>query len=219
MLFLHHMSVRLCNTCLKRSLQLWKFQKPSRHIFTISALWSHYKTLRVKQNATKEEIKAAYIELTKKHHPDAKSLNDSDTQEFLKVSFMFYIGSADILLDFQVSQSNRGHIKIIQQYGNKPEFSTVSLKKHRFLYIFVFFYQITEAYKILSDSSSRTRYDITSFGMSHDFNRFSSGEYELPKDRSEWSQWFYEKLLPLIRMSNNLTSICIFRLQKKENGG
>lgn len=44
--------------------------------------WNHYQTLGIKMDAKPEEIKAAYIKLSKLHHPDKSS--NKTSEEFIK---------------------------------------------------------------------------------------------------------------------------------------
>jgi DnaJ-class molecular chaperone len=50
---------------------------------------NHYKTLRVKRNATQQEIKESYYSLSKKYHPD-KSM-DGDAEKFKVISNAYEI--------------------------------------------------------------------------------------------------------------------------------
>ncbi|CAK8684437.1 unnamed protein product [Clavelina lepadiformis] len=62
------------------------------HIFR---RWNHYKTLGVLPSATYVEIKAAYIELSKVHHPDVQAqpgqTNNTNADDFIKVKEAFEV--------------------------------------------------------------------------------------------------------------------------------
>ena len=67
--------------------QIWNI----RTFTNSSYLLNHYDVLGVKQSASKEEIKNAYIKLSKIYHPD-KLLQDYksfDAKDFLKVYYIY----------------------------------------------------------------------------------------------------------------------------------
>lgn len=47
---------------------------------------NHYKTLKISQDASAQEIKSAYFTLSKKCHPDTHEGNKGKTQEFIKIN-------------------------------------------------------------------------------------------------------------------------------------
>lgn len=47
---------------------------------------NHYKTLKISQDASIQEIKSAYFALSKKCHPDTIKSNKEKTQEFIKIN-------------------------------------------------------------------------------------------------------------------------------------
>nr|XP_002121827.1 dnaJ homolog subfamily C member 4 [Ciona intestinalis] len=96
--------------------------------FFSSNLPTHYDTLGINPTASKEEIKAAYIELSKKYHPD----------------------------------------RIAQDKSTKEETTD--------------FLQISQAFNVLSNETSRKMYDLELFKTSATINRFSSGEYKLHRE-------------------------------------
>lgn len=60
---------------------------------SVRFLQNYYDVLGLKRNATKAEIKNAYIESTKKHHPDRN--NSSSSEKFLKVQEAYKVLSND----------------------------------------------------------------------------------------------------------------------------
>lgn len=64
-----------------------------RH-FSVSPLLlkNHYETLGVNRDASQKEIKKAFYELSKKHHPDMNPGNDKESAEmFSMVSFFILL--------------------------------------------------------------------------------------------------------------------------------
>lgn len=76
-----------------------------RAVHCSSFLFNHYDVLGVKPDATKEEIKRAYIELSKVYHPDKllKDYNDSATNDFLQVLILFYDLLYSICIDHLIT--------------------------------------------------------------------------------------------------------------------
>lgn len=56
------------------------------------------------------------------------------------------------------------------------------------------FLKIAEAYEVLSNASSRREYDYKTFGMSSQYNRFESGEYNIPLYDSPERKMRYEQM-------------------------
>ncbi|CAG2230928.1 unnamed protein product [Mytilus edulis] len=60
---------------------------------------NHYANLKIKPNASVKEIKEAYINLTKEHHPDSNLNDNANHDQFLKIS-----ESYQILIDLKKRQ-------------------------------------------------------------------------------------------------------------------
>ncbi|XP_076095641.1 uncharacterized protein LOC143066708 [Mytilus galloprovincialis] len=63
------------------------------------ATQNHYANLKIKPNASVKEIKEAYINLTKEHHPDSNLNDNANHDQFLKIS-----ESYQILIDLKKRQ-------------------------------------------------------------------------------------------------------------------
>lgn len=58
----------------------------AKQILAIGLRWNHYDTLGVTRNASKEEIKTAFVALCKKHHPDMNPGQPDAQGTFVKVN-------------------------------------------------------------------------------------------------------------------------------------
>ncbi|XP_052767554.1 dnaJ homolog subfamily C member 30, mitochondrial-like isoform X4 [Mya arenaria] len=75
----------ICIACLARSVN-----------FLVARFQSHYTVLGISQNATQKQIREAYIELSKKHHPDQNKGVNSSSEKFQKINEAYSVLSKDI---------------------------------------------------------------------------------------------------------------------------
>nr|CAB3238952.1 dnaJ homolog subfamily C member 4-like [Phallusia mammillata] len=69
-------------------------------------VWNHYKTLGIEPNAKPEEIKSAYIKLSKLHHPDKSS--GTDPKEFIKIAKAYEVlGSSKSKIEYDMQEFAR----------------------------------------------------------------------------------------------------------------
>ena len=57
-----------------------------KQILAIGLRWTHYETLGVNRNASKEEVRTAFVALCKKHHPDMNPGQADAQNTFVKVN-------------------------------------------------------------------------------------------------------------------------------------
>lgn len=64
----------------------------SRHCFVCRTLTStHYEVLGLEMNASKDQIRNSYLELTKKHHPDVNANSQSSHEKFKKIALAYSV--------------------------------------------------------------------------------------------------------------------------------
>eukprot|EP00730_Choanoeca_flexa_P010890 TRINITY_DN21473_c0_g1_i1.p1 TRINITY_DN21473_c0_g1~~TRINITY_DN21473_c0_g1_i1.p1 ORF type:complete len:241 (+),score=41.09 TRINITY_DN21473_c0_g1_i1:355-1077(+) len=72
--------------------------KASKRQFHISRqLGNHYKVLEIDQNATKDEVKQAYLALSKRFHPDSNASADEETRKKAHKRFIKIRKAFDVL--------------------------------------------------------------------------------------------------------------------------
>merc|ERR1712066_203792 len=78
-----------------------------KNILTFSLRFNHYKTLGVREGAPKDQIKKAYIKLTKKYHPDTNQEDPDKAQEkFLKITEAYEALTKKGSTEVEVSDEN-----------------------------------------------------------------------------------------------------------------
>lgn len=63
--------------------------------FRFKSTQSHYAVLGVKQNATKKEIRDAFLDLSKKHHPDQTKTVGGSHEKFVKINEAYSVLSKE----------------------------------------------------------------------------------------------------------------------------
>ena len=65
---------------------MMKFAATCKQILAIGLRWTHYETLGIDRNASKEEVRTAFVALCKKHHPDMNPGHADAQNTFVKVN-------------------------------------------------------------------------------------------------------------------------------------
>lgn len=80
----------------------------TNNISSIDLNKDYYKTLGIKHAVTKKEIREAYLNMVKKHHPDITKKGDS-TQFFKEIANSFQVLSNKKTKRFYVENNERFH--------------------------------------------------------------------------------------------------------------
>lgn len=93
----------------------------NRSVFRLKSTQSHYEVLGVAQNATQAQIKTAFLELSKKVHPD-QNPKEGSHEKFVEINNAYMVlGKADSRKDYDMQMKYRTH-PFFGETGNKgPE--------------------------------------------------------------------------------------------------
>jgi len=161
---------RLLHFHLKSQLTSNSFKPNTFHLLKLSLRHNHYKTLGIREGAPKDQIKKAYINLTKKYHPDSHQSEVNDQIHIFEQKSAQKTGNP--LTETEIEEAKA---KIKQEAEQQLEKSN---KK---------FLEITAAYEALTKKGG-TEVEVTDENLSRR-DRQQAARYHAQSEIDEKRKW------------------------------